>query len=187
MECIFWQTYANVHAFYYEPIFISISHVLRVLKVIQSIPGMARPVTEAEVNNFLESKLNIQVATVDEKGYPTIQPLWFLYEQDTGKIYVGTQKTTKKIHNIQRNPDKIYFSIDDEKYPYRGVKGKAVARISEDVQRNLSIVNKINMKYLGTLEHPLAKMITENTKKGTEVVIELAPKFFSAWDFSKST
>jgi hypothetical protein len=90
---------------------------------------------------------------------------------------------TKKIQNILRNPDKIYFSIDDENYPYRGVKGKAIAIISEDIQKNLSIVEKINMKYLGTLEHPLAKMIIENTKKGTEVAIEIAPKFFSAWDF----
>jgi hypothetical protein len=39
------------------------------------------------------------------------------------------------------------------------------------------------MKYLGTFEHPLAKMIIENTKTGTEVVIGIAPKFFSAWDF----
>jgi threonine/homoserine/homoserine lactone efflux protein len=46
-----------------------------------------------------------------------------------------------------------------------------------------AIVENINMKYLGTLEHPLAKMIIENTKKGTEAVIEIAPKFFSAWDF----
>ena len=105
---------------------------------------MARPVTEAEVNNFLENKLNIQIATVDQKGYPTIQPLWFIYERESGKIYVGTQKMTKKIQNIQRNPDKIYFSIDDEKYPYRGVKGKAIARVSEDTQQNLSIVKKIN-------------------------------------------
>jgi hypothetical protein len=91
-----------------------------------------------------------------------------------------------KVQNIQRNPDKIYFSIDDENYPYRGVKGKAIARISEDIQKNLSIIEKINMKYLGTLEHPLAKIILENTKNGTEVVIEIVPKFFSAWDFSKS-
>ena len=108
-------------------------------------------------------------------------PLWFVYERASGKIYVGTQKMTK-IQNILRNPDKIYFSIYDENDPYRGVKGK-LAIISEDIQKNLSIVEKINMKYLGTLEHPLAKMIIENTKKGTEVVIEIAPKFFSAWDF----
>jgi hypothetical protein len=63
------------------------------------------------------------------------------------------------------------------------VKGKAIALISEDIQKNLSTIKKINMKYSGTLEHHLAKMILENTKKGTEVVIEIAPKFFSAWDF----
>ncbi len=89
----------------------------------------------------------------------------------------------RKIQNILTNPDKIYFSIDDESYPYRGVKGKAIALISEDIRKNLSIIKKINMKYLGTLEHPLAKMILKNTKKGTETVIEIAPKFFSAWDF----
>jgi hypothetical protein len=50
----------------------------------------------------------------------------------------------------------------------------------------LPIVEKINIKYLGTTEHPLAKMIMENTKNGIQVVIELTPKFFSAWDFSKA-
>jgi hypothetical protein len=65
------------------------------------------------------------------------------------------------------------------------VKGRGVARISEDIQKNLSIMEKINMKYLGTLEHPLSKMLIENTRNGSEVVIEITPKFFSAWDFSK--
>lgn len=147
---------------------------------------MPRPVTEAEVNELLESKLNIQIATIDQEGYPTIQPLWFLYDKDSDKIYTATQKMTKKVQNIRRNPDKIYFSVDDENYPYKGVKGKAVARISEDIQENISIVRKINTKYLGTLEHPLAKMIIENTTKGIEVVIEIIPKFFSAWDFGKA-
>jgi fibrillarin-like rRNA methylase len=94
---------------------------------------------------------------------------------------------TKKVHNIRKNPDKIYFSIDDENYPYRGVKGKAVARISEDIHKNLPITEKINVMYLGTLEHPLAKMIIDNTRNGIEFVIELTPKFFSAWDFGKAT
>lgn len=147
---------------------------------------MPRPVTEAEVNELLESKLNIQIATIDQEGYPTIQPLWFLYDKDSDKIYTATQKMTKKVQNIRRNPDKIYFSVDDENYPYKGVKGKAVARISEDIQENISVVRKINTKYLGTLEHPLAKMIIENTTKGIEVVIEIIPKFFSAWDFGKA-
>jgi general stress protein 26 len=156
------------------------------MKVIQAIPNMPNPVTEKEVINFLASKLNIQVATIDEEGYPMIQPIWFVYDEGSDKIYIATQKMTKKVQNIRRNPDKIYFSIDDENFPYKGVKGKAVAKISEDIQKNLPIVEKINIKYLGTIEHPLAKMITENTKNGIQVVIELTPKYFSAWDFSKA-
>jgi hypothetical protein len=80
---------------------------------------------------------------------------------------------TKKGQNIRRNPNKIYFSIDDEKYPYEGVKGMGVARISEDIQKNLSIMEKINVKYLATLEQPLAKMLMENTRNGIGIVIKI--------------
>ena len=153
------------------------------MKLVQAMPSMPKPVTEAEVEKFLESKLNIQLATIDEEGYPNVQPVWFIYEN--GRLYTGTQKTTKKVQNIRKNPDKIYFSIDDENFPYKGVKGRGVAAISEDVQRNLQVIEKINLKYLGTQEHPLAKMLIDNARNGTEVVIEITPKFFSAWDFSK--
>jgi general stress protein 26 len=166
--------------------FISTVDVTGTLKVIQALPGMPKPVTETEVINFLESKLNIQIATIDEEGYPVIQPTWFLYDNESGKIYIGTPKMTNKVQNIQRNSDKIYFSIDDENYPYKGVKGRASARISEDIQKNLSIIEKTNLKYLGTLEHPIAKRLMENTRNGTEVIIEITPKFFSAWDFGKA-
>jgi general stress protein 26 len=166
---------------------ISTIDVTGTLKVIQALPGMPKSVTETEVNNFLQSKLNIQIATIDEEGYPMIQPTWFLYDNDSGKIYVGTAKITKKVQNIQRNPNKVYFSIAEENYPYKGVKGRAIARISEDIQKNLPIIDKINLKYLGTLEHPLAKRLMESTRSGIEVVIEITPKFFSAWDFSKAT
>jgi general stress protein 26 len=156
------------------------------MKLVQAMPGMPRPITEAEVERFLESKLNMQLATIDEEGYPNIQPVWFYYDKNAGKIYTGTQKTTKKIQNIRKNPDKIYFSIDDENLPYKGVKGRGEASLSEDIQKNLTLIEKINLKYLGTLEHPLAKMLMDNTRNGTEVVIEIVPKFFSAWDFGKA-
>jgi hypothetical protein len=29
-------------------------------------------------------------------------------------------------------------------------------------------------------------MLMENARNGTEVVIEITPKFFSAWDFGKT-
>jgi len=156
------------------------------MKLIQALPGMPKTVTETEVDNFLNSKLNIQIATIDEEGYPMIHPIWFLYDKNSGKIHAATRKMTRKVGNIRRSPDKIYFSIDDENFPYKGVKGRAEAKIVEDLQRILPIVEKINMKYLGTNDHPLAKMLLDNAKKGEEIVIEIMPKFFSAWDFGKA-
>jgi general stress protein 26 len=113
-----------------------------ILKVIQAIPNLPNPVTQTEVINFLASKLNIQIATIDEEGYPIIQPIWFIYDNESSKIYVGTQKSTKKFQNIRRNPDKIYFSIDDENFPFKGVKGRAVAKISEDIQKNYQLYKR---------------------------------------------
>ena len=156
------------------------------LKLIQALPGIPNKVTEKEVNRFLESKLNLQFATIDYEGYPSIQPLWFLYDLESGRIYISTQKTTRKTRNLSKNSDKIYFSIDDENLPYKGVKGRGIARISEDIDWNRPIIEKIILKYLGTMDNPLAQMILENAKKGIQVVIEITPRYFSAWDFGKS-
>ena len=156
------------------------------MKIIQAMPGMPSSVTDSEVKGFLESKLNMQLATIDPDGYPVIQPVWFYHDRNTGKLYTGTDKRTKKIQNIRENPDRIYFSIDDENFPYKGVKGRGEARILENIQDNVTMVDKINLKYLGTLDHPLAKRLSDSARKGDEVIVEITPRFFSAWDFAKA-
>ncbi|GKS62413.1 hypothetical protein YTPLAS21_18710 [Candidatus Nitrosocosmicus sp.] len=92
---------------------------------------------------------------------------------------------TRKARNLYKNP-KVYFSIDDETFPYKGVKGRGMVRISEDIDWNIPIVEKLGMKYLGTIDNPLAQIIMDNTRKGIQIVIEITPKFFSAWDFGKA-
>ena len=146
-----------------------------------TIPAM----NEQEVINFLQSKLNLQLATIDENGDPNIQPVWFHYEKDSEKLHIMTSKMSNKVRNI-RSKSNVYFSIDDENFPYKGVKGKAIARIIEDHQKVVSMAEKINIKYLGTLEHPLAKMLMEFAQNGIEILLEISPKFFSTWDFAKA-
>lgn len=147
--------------------------------------GSAYSMTEEEVDKFLESKLNLQLATIDELGDPDIQPVWFEYDKDKKSLFIMTPKTSKKAQNIRRK-SKIYFSIDDENFPYKGVKGKGEAKVLEDEQKIMLLVEKINMKYLGTLDHPIAKMLIDNTRNGSETVFEITPKFFSTWDFGKA-
>ena len=69
--------------------------------------------------------------------------------------------------------------------PYKGVKGKGEAVILEDPEKIMHFVEKINLKYVGTLNHPLAKMLTDNTRNGIELC-QITPKFFSTWDFGKT-
>ncbi|MDQ3969848.1 MAG: pyridoxamine 5'-phosphate oxidase family protein [Thermoproteota archaeon] len=146
--------------------------------------------TREEAERFLESKLNLQIATIDEKGEPNIQPVWFYYDKDQGRLLITTSKLAKKTQNLRRKPT-IYFSIDYENYddgnvPPKGVKGKGIATIvEEDANRIIPQADKISMKYLGTLDHPVAKMVTEGIKNEEIVLVEISPKFFSTWDYGK--
>jgi nitroimidazol reductase NimA-like FMN-containing flavoprotein (pyridoxamine 5'-phosphate oxidase superfamily) len=64
--------------------------------------GSAYSMTEEEVDKFLESKLNLQLATIDELGDPGIQPVWFEYDKDKKSLFIMTPKTSKKAQNIRR-------------------------------------------------------------------------------------
>lgn len=158
---------------------------MKVVNATYEIPGMTRE----EAERFLESKLNLQIATIDEKGEPNIQPVWFYYDKDQGKLLITTSKLAKKTQNLRRKST-IYFSIDHENYDEnllpKGVKGKGIATIvEEDPNRIVPQADRISMKYLGTLDHPVAKMITEGVMKGEVVLVEISPKFFSTWDYGK--
>jgi PPOX class probable F420-dependent enzyme len=153
---------------------------MKIITATTATPGM----TKEEIDRFLESKLMLQMSTIDEHGEPNIQPVWFYYDKNREKLLITTSKMSKKTQNLRNKPI-LYFSIDDENFPYKGVKGKGTVSILEDPNKTVSQADSISMKYLGTLDHPIAKMITENSKKGDNVLIEISPKFFSTWDYGK--
>jgi nitroimidazol reductase NimA-like FMN-containing flavoprotein (pyridoxamine 5'-phosphate oxidase superfamily) len=140
--------------------------------------------SKEEVDAFLESKLNLQIGTIDDDGDPNIQPVWFNYDKDREKFLIITPKATRKIKNLRNKPN-VYFSIDDENFPYKGVKGKGIAIVVDDPVKTVPEAKKVYMKYLGTLDHPIPRMILESVQKGNHVIIEIDPKFFSTWDFAK--
>ena len=155
---------------------------MKIVAASSSIPGMTRE--EAERFLLESSKLNLQIATIDEKGDPNIQPVWFNYDKDAEKLLILTSKSAKKTQNLRNRPT-IYFSVDDENPPYKGVKGKGIATVIEEPNRIVPQAEKISMKYLGTLDHPAAKEMADRSRNGEGVLVEISPKFFSTWDFGK--
>ena len=60
-----------------------------------------------------------------------------------------------------------------------------MATILEDLKIVIPTLEKINLKYLGTIDHPVAKAISDRAKKREVVVIEISPKFLSTWEYGK--
>ncbi|HSB56336.1 MAG TPA: pyridoxamine 5'-phosphate oxidase family protein [Nitrosopumilaceae archaeon] len=151
------------------------------MKIINALPGFSPLLTEQQVREFLlKSKLNLQLGTIDEKGEPNIHPIWYLFEND--KLYFTTRKNSKKANNALRQ-NLVYFSIDDETFPYKGVKGKGTVKSLDDINSNLKTAEKIITKYMGGLENDIGRWIISEIRQGNESVLEISPKFFSAWSF----
>jgi len=154
-------------------------------KILNASPGFGEPLSEQGVKEFLSSKvLNVHVGTVDEYGHANIHPAWYYYDSSKDKIYIETGKQSKKTGNLKRN-NVIYFCIDEQNPPYRGVRGKGTVKIYDDINFNVPIAEKIHVRYLGSLENPISKSLLDMMRSGQSVVLEITPKYYSTWDYSK--
>jgi nitroimidazol reductase NimA-like FMN-containing flavoprotein (pyridoxamine 5'-phosphate oxidase superfamily) len=154
------------------------------MKILNADPKFGRPLTENQIKDFLSnSRLNIHIATIDEKGEPNIHPTWYYYDATKNKIYVETDKGSKKVENLNKN-NIIYYCVDVPYMPYKGVRGKGRVRIHEDINHNIIVAEKIMVRYLGSLAHPIATSVMETVTDGDSVILEITPNFYSAWDES---
>src|ERR687889_7002 len=86
---------------------------MKIVAANSSIPSMTRE----EAERFLiEGKLNLQIATIDEKGDPNIQPVWFYYDKDEEKIslkYLGTldHPAAKEMADRSKNGEGVLVEI----------------------------------------------------------------------------
>lgn len=150
------------------------------MNIVHASPGFGLALTQQQVIDFLtNSKLNLQLGTVDKNSEPNIHPVWYFYDDE--KLFIETSKTSKKVQNIKKN-NNVYFCIDDETIPYKGVRGKATVKILDDINQMLPVAEKIMLKYTGSLDNEIAKFLLDGIKNRFSVILELRPKFYSTWD-----
>ena len=99
------------------------------------------------------------------KVSPISQPVWFYYDKTGEKLSITTSKLAKKTQNLRNKPI-VYFSIDDENLPYKGVKGKGIASILEDPTRTAPQADRISMKYPWYTRSPNSKNDITSFKEG---------------------
>jgi len=143
-------------------------------------PGM----DQSEIDTFLaSSKTPLRLGTTNSKGEPNIHPVWYHYATD--KLYFMSYKDAVKVRNLKHNKT-VYFSVDTDAMPNTGVKGRGTAIIVKDTGKALSLSEKIVAKYLGDLNSNIAKNMVDEVSKGSEVLVEITPHYFSTWDYAKS-
>jgi len=101
------------------------------------------------------------------------------------KFYLMSYKDALKIRNLKHSKT-VYFSVDTDAMPNTGVKGKGTAIIVKDTGKALLLSEKIIAKYLGDLNSNMAKNMINEVRKGSEVLVEITPHYFSTWDYTKS-
>jgi nitroimidazol reductase NimA-like FMN-containing flavoprotein (pyridoxamine 5'-phosphate oxidase superfamily) len=141
--------------------------------------------TESEAMRFLdESRLVAKLGTADAKGDPYVHPVWYFFKPSVSKLYVFVEKNSKKHRNIKRR-HRVYFDVDDAVWPYKGVRGKGLARVITGKKKTVTLVEKILTKYVRSRDHPIVSSHLDGAKKGVYVVIEITPAYFSTWDYGK--
>ena len=160
------------------------------MKIRNSSPGFGTPLTEEEIRNFLGKSIhNIHIGTIDNKGDPNIHPTWYYFDVTNNKFYIETSKNSKKIENMKRK-NVVYYCVDDPKPPYKGVRGKGKVKIHEEIDHNIPLAEKIMVRYLGSLAHPMASALMSNIKDGDSVILEITPSYYSSaqfptWNYSE--
>lgn len=156
------------------------------VRVIGADPNMGTSMTEDEAKEFMTTRTILHIGTVDKKGESNVTPVGYYFDNSSNKIYIPTHKNSKKVRNLS-NKKIISFCIDDPNPPYKGVRGKGEVRVHEEIDHNRLIAEKLLIRSVGSLKHPTSKWLLGEIEKGNEVVLEITPKYYSTWDYGKTT
>ena len=84
------------------------------MKIINA-QAVSEKMTEEETKNFLANNANnllMRIGTIDGKGEPNVTVTAFYFDEPSEKIFVVTQKDSKKVQHL-KNRNIISYCIDD--------------------------------------------------------------------------
>ncbi len=138
--------------------------------------GRGRGMNDEECTEFLRSsRAFVKVATLDESGWPMVNPAWYTYEGD-GCFYVVTKQNASFCRNLRRDP-RATLLIDNPEVPYKRVIVRALAEFLDGVdwhERGREMV----LRYLG----PDGFAYYDATTDLPRETIRFVPQTMSTWN-----
>ena len=139
--------------------------------------------SEREARRFLvRSRSTLILGTTDADGSPMIHPVWYYFDAAKTRLYFYTEPALKKAANIQRR-NQVYFDVDSDRWPYKGVKGRGVARVVSREEAS-PLASKILARYVKKGQ-PMTRSVLAKVRAGGYVVFEITPAYFTSWDYGK--
>lgn len=136
------------------------------------------PLTEEEVVSLLEAATIARLATRNPDGTIHIVPLLFKYVD--GAILLGTQAISRKVKNIERDPN-VTVLVDIEEMPAKGamIYGTATLDTSDLLAERVEIFDRTMPP---EASQGLANVLAAQFEPA---VIRVVPKKIVSWDYSK--
>lgn len=136
------------------------------------------PWSHDQIERFLaETRVPLRLACNRASGYPLLASLWYVPLE--GRLWCATQKTASVGSLLARDP-RCAFEVADDRPPYRGVRGKALARL--DDSRGEEILRLLIARYLGESESRLSSWLLARVESETAIAIE--PQSLLSWDYT---
>jgi len=140
--------------------------------------------TDTEIEEFLDSQMKVQVATVGADGAPHLTTLFYVLVD--GKIVFWTYGSSQKVKNLERDP-RITCLVETgtEYFELAGVSIQGTAEIVRDEDRIREIGTKVVQAMAGgaDLGELGAEIVEKQVKKRVGIVV--TPTKTASWDHSK--
>ena len=136
------------------------------------------PLTQGELDEFLVKAPIATLCSQNADGTIHAAPVWFKYEG--GELLFGTQNDTRRIKNIEQNPN-VTVVIDNDQFPYKGVVLYGKARLDYDnvIPKRVAILEKYMPK-------PGAEKLANSLAAMRKlVVIHVKPSKITSYDYAK--
>jgi PPOX class probable F420-dependent enzyme len=138
--------------------------------------------TDAELQEFIESQKTIQVATINKDGTPHLVPLWFAVVD--GDIVLETFTKSQKVVNLERDPRMTVLLETGEVYEeLRGATIYAEAELVRDVDRVHDLHMAVLTRNTDIPVETLDKVSRGMAPKKTAIVVKVKRCF--SWDHRK--
>jgi nitroimidazol reductase NimA-like FMN-containing flavoprotein (pyridoxamine 5'-phosphate oxidase superfamily) len=137
------------------------------------------PWSPEEINAYLDATvIPIRLSCIDRSGWPRVFSLWYL--RQGCELCCSTQAGSVIATAMKANP-RCAFEIAGDHPPYRGVRGRGLARVEPDPPED--ILRRLIRRYLHDDESSLARWLLG--RRSSEVTIRVTPSHLYSWDYTR--